>query len=80
MNKEELELIKYIITKIEKSQLEKRSIQRDIQEIEEKYKNVEYDNKFFQEINLLEGIKTQLNNEINYYKMDMKNILEYGNA
>lgn len=80
MNKEELEIIKYIITKIEKAKLEKRSIERDIEEIEEKYKDIEYDNDFFQKINLLEGIKVQLNNEINYYKMDMKNILEYGNA
>jgi len=80
MNTEELELIKYIITKIEKSKLEKRSIERDIEEVEEKYKNIEYDNKFFQEINLLEGIKVQLTNDINHYKMDIKNILEYGNA
>lgn len=80
MNNEELEIMKYIITKIEKAKLEKRSVERDIKELEEKYENIERDNKFFQKINLLEGIQVQLTNAINYYKMDMKNILEYGNA
>ena len=78
MTLREIELIKYIIDKIEKCNLDMRVNQREIEELKEKYQNKEQDKLYTEDYGILYGQGLRLETVNSLYKMDLKNILEYG--
>ena len=77
MNKRELDIVKYIVDKIENTIIEKKQIVNEIKDLQDEYNNNDKDIQFLTKSNYLEGIEHQLTKNISKYEVDIKNILEY---
>ena len=79
MNDRELQIIKYILNKIENDLLQKKNITEEIKELSEIVENKkDSENDCTLSLNYYNGIESRLEKNISSYETDIRNILEYG--